>query len=342
MSEEKPIIYILRGDDREGVETRIKKFKASLGEKDMAEMNTTRLEGKSTRLNDLRTATLAIPFLTDRRMVILEDALQPFSGAAKKQERQDFLALLDSLPRTTALVLVVPDTQRYRNKEMRWDKLGGSHWLIQWAVGAGSKAIIVDCLLPSEKQMHGWIQKKVNEKNGRITSKGAEKLANFVGNNTQCAMLEIEKLLTYVNFERAIDEDDVEQLTTQNRQEGIFDLVDAIGSRNGKKALDLLQLLLEEMEFIRLFGMIVRQFRFLLQAREIMDEGGNEGDIAKLLHQKYFIAKKIRNQAALFNLPALEEIHQQLLEIDVNAKRGKMEGEVALDMLVARLATDLV
>jgi len=68
MSEEiKPIVYILRGDDREAIKSHIKSLYNKLGELDMAEMNTTRLEGKSADLNDLRSAALSLPFLAERR-----------------------------------------------------------------------------------------------------------------------------------------------------------------------------------------------------------------------------------------------------------------------------------
>ena len=106
MSEEKPIVYLLRGDDREEIETKLSDFFQRLGAPDMAEMNTTRLEGKSTSLNDLRGAALAMPFLTERRLVIVEDALAPYQGSGKQKTREGFLELLDSLPQTTALVLI--------------------------------------------------------------------------------------------------------------------------------------------------------------------------------------------------------------------------------------------
>jgi DNA polymerase-3 subunit delta len=338
MPEAKPIVYILRGDDQQAIEDHLKSLYAKIGESNVAEMNITRLVGKSTSLNDLRAAALAMPFLTERRLVVLEDALQSYSGREKQRERKEFLKLLDSLPQSTGLVLVVPDSKKYAHGAMRWEKLDENHWLMKWSREAGSCAYVIDCPLPAEREMQGWIQKKVNEMDGRITSQGAATLAEYVGNNTQRAVREINKLLTYVNFERPIEDDDVRKLTAQDRQADIFNLVDAIGSRDGGKALDLMHLLLEEMEFVQLFGMIVRQFRLLLEAREIMDDGGKTGDIAQILHQPNFVARKITGQAERFDLSTLEGIYHHLLQIDLNSKTGQMDGDVALDVLIARLA----
>ncbi len=44
---------------------------------------------------------------------------------------------------------------------------------------------------------------------------------------------------------------------------------------------------------MELTGMIHRQFRLLIQAREILDEGGNLKSIEKELDTKTFIAKKV-------------------------------------------------
>lgn len=342
MPEKKPVVYILRGDDRQAIEDHLDDLYQKTGDPEMAEMNTTRLEGRATSLNDLRAAALAMPFLADRRLVILEDALQSYAAKGSGHEREQFLRLLDSLPQTTGLVLVIPDSQRYTKGQRRWEVLDEDHWLMLWSRNAGSRAFVVDCLLPSERDMPGWIRKKVVEMSGSITPPGAATLADYVGTNTQRAVQEINKLLTYVNLERAITEIDVEKLTVQDRRADIFELVDAIGGRNGQKALDLLRLLTEEMDFGRLFGMIVRQFRLLLQAREIIDDGGSRRDVAKKLHQLNFVADKLVKQAASFDLRTLETIYHQLLEIDLNGKTGQMEADIALDVLVAQLAHQLV
>jgi DNA polymerase-3 subunit delta len=341
MPDEKPVVYILRGDDREAIEGHIQNLYGKMGQADMAEMNTTRLDGRGLTLNDLRSAALALPFLSERRLVVVEDALLPFSGGGKQKDRKAFLELMDSLPQSTALVLVAPDSQRYRDRQMVWESLNEKHWLIAWAKKAGERAFLVDCALPTERDMPGWIQRKVAENGGSIRPEAASILADSVGNNTQRAAQEIIKLLTYVNLERPVEAEDVEKLTAQERRGDIFELVDAIGLRNGKKALDLMTLLLEDMDFGQLFGMIVRQFRLLLQAREIIDDGGTETDIAGILQQHSYVAQKLNVQVRHFDRDGLEAIYQRLLEIDVNAKTGEMDGEVALDVLIARLAEDV-
>ncbi len=337
MNDSKPTVYILRGDDQQAIEEKLSGFSKMLGEPDMAEMNTTRLEGARMTLNDLREAAMALPFLTDRRLVIVEDALKPYKGRGKQKERENFLALLDELPQSTALALVIPDIQKYRSGKESWETLNKQHWLIKWASKARKKAYLIDCPLPDEREMDKWVQQKAIELGGKFSPQAAAVLAEYVGNNTQRAYQEIQKLLTYVNAERPVDDDDVHRLTAQDQQGDIFELVDAIGNRKGSKALEVLHILLEESDPLHLYGMIIRQFRLLLQTREILDAGGTPQDVTKILKQHPFVARKINQQAGHFKLPVLEAIHQRLLQIDLAMKTGQMPGDIALDILITEL-----
>jgi DNA polymerase III subunit delta len=360
MPEDKPIVYILRGDDREKIETVIRQFYEQLGDASMAEMNTNRLDGKSADLNDLRSAALALPFLAERRMVIVEDALHKYARVNSKKDDnftlgegkdtpgkiQLFLDFLAGLPPSTALVLVAPDQRKSRKRnevwETYWVSLNDKHWLIQWAKSEGTRAAIVDCALPTEREMAHWIGEKAQELGGNFSPQARQVLAQYVGNDTQRAAQEINKLLTYVNFNRQVTQDDVEILCMNEQQASIFDMVDAIGQRDGKTALRLFHQLLEDMDFTYdLFPLVIRQFRLLIQAREILDLGGTKRDLYSIPGLLPFLVPKIYDQAQKFNLPELEKIHHYLLQIDLGEKTGRMPGEIALDILITQLAIGL-
>jgi len=352
MPAEKPVVYILRGDDQEAIEAHIQKAFDSLGSPDMADLNTTHLDGKTTTLNDLRAAALAVPFLTERRLVVVEDALRVVSRSGSgnnqrgdKKTQSDFLELLVGLPGTTALVLVVPDTMKNRKRsgvwESYWQTLNSNHWLIKWCHSAGDRAFIQDCPLPTGGEMVKWIQEKAQDLGGNFNPRAAQTLMAYLGNDTQRAAQEIERLLTYVIFERPVDDADVQLLSIPENQSDIFDMVDALGSKDGVEAMRQMHLLLENNDFIPVFSMVVRQFRLILQAREILDEGGSEKDVEKLLHQRSFVARKVCAQAGRFPIQQLESIYQKLQKIDVDMKTGVMQGDVAMELFITRLTTPI-
>ncbi|HMN59815.1 MAG TPA: hypothetical protein PJ988_05595, partial [Anaerolinea sp.] len=166
----------------------------------------------------------------------------------------------------------------------------------------------------------------------------AATLVEYVGNDTRTAGLEIEKLLAYVDCKREVEAQDVAELTARGGLADVFQMVDAMSAGNGPLALNLLHRLLEEEDEFTLFGMVIRQFRLLLVAREMLNEGRGAGDFAKGLARNEFVARKTMEQARRFSLERLEEIYHRLLAIDEGVKTGQTGLPVALDTLVAELA----
>jgi len=119
----------------------------------------------------------------------------------------------------------------------------------------------------------------------------------------------------------------------------VFDMVDALGARNGREALRLLHRLLEQDEALRLFGMVVRQFRLLLLTRAMLDAGARDTEIASVLKTPPFVVRKLMGQVRNFSLPQLKELYHKLRDIDEAIKTGQTEGDVALDMLVTTLTS---
>jgi len=145
-------------------------------------------------------------------------------------------------------------------------------------------------------------------------------------------------LLAYVNWARPITSQDVEAVCIVTSQQSVFDFVDALSNGNGKSAQHLLHRLLESEDPFSLWGMVVRQFRLLIQAREILDGRGNKDDVARALGVHPFVAEKTTQQAAHFSIESLESIYRKLLRIDEGVKTSQITLDLALDTLVVELA----
>ena len=134
-----------------------------------------------------------------------------------------------------------------------------------------------------------------------------------------------------------MEEADVSLLTAQDQEGDIFALTDALGERNSKAAMRQFMLLMEDNDLLELTGMIHRQFRLLIQAREILDSGGKAQDIEQELGVLNFVARKLSDQARRFSLRQLLDIYDRLLKIDLDMKSGGTPGDVAYEILIAEL-----
>ena len=187
--------------------------------------------------------------------------------------------------------------------------------------------------------MTRWIEEKATEMGGVFDHQAAELLASYIDEDPRLANMEITKLLTYVDHARPVTTEDVTNLVSDVRQGDVFEMVDAVGYGDGKKAMFMLRRLLEDSDPLPLFGMIVRQFRLLIQVRELLDEnpGTDHFAIAKQIGSHPYPIQKLMPQVKLFSLEQLKLIFHQLSEVDQAIKTGKLESALALDLLVASL-----
>jgi len=110
-----------------------------------------------------------------------------------------------------------------------------------------------------------------------------------------------------------------------------------MGERRGRDAVRLLMRLLERpgQHPLPIFAMICRQFRLLLQTRELIDDGAVAASIAPLLGLRPFVAAKMLEQCRNFSMAELEDTYRRLLDIDVAIKSSQIDAELALVTFVA-------
>lgn len=314
----------------------------AMGDPSIAELNISRLNGRQATANEIFNHAAAAPFLTERRLVIVEHALESPGGNSAGEK---LISVLDKLPSTATVVLLVDDVRKNRQIKghwvKQWDKMNESHWLTRWLAQSGSRSEHREYLPMDPIQMRTWLQKQAENIGGKIADNAADALAVYVGGETRWAYQEIVKLLTYVNFSRPIDQKDVDLIVTPIRQADVFEMVDAMALGNTRRAADLLNTLLEEDEALSVFGMIIRQFRLLLQAREAMDDGIKMDEAEHVLGQQRFVVKKLWEQAPRFSLTRLKEIYHHLLQIDLDYKTGRIPFELAMDLFIADMGKKL-
>ncbi len=312
-------ILFLYGNDEFAIARRLAEIQAR---HDKGSMNTARLEARAASQDELNKAVNAMPFLSEKRLVFLANPSARTSAPAARQKFLDFL--LAASPSTLVVL-----------HELVEPREAVKHWLVKRAEKGEFKAEAL--MMPRLKDMPGWIVTETKRQQGQMEPAAASRLAEMVGEETRLAAQEITKLLTYVNFARPVGVADVEAVSVVSAQGDVFALVDALGSGDGKKAQKVLHRLLEDEDAMALWGMVIRQFRLLLQAREIIAGRGGSSQVQQALGLHEFVAGKISEQARRFSLPALESVYHKLLEMDEGAKTSQVPLDLALDMLIVEL-----
>jgi DNA polymerase III subunit delta len=321
--------YILHGDDDFGLEQELRTFRARMEDTPNGDLNTSEFEGDQTNAYEIINAVSSYPFLADKRLVIVKGFLswitRKGAGETGKKAVETLLNDLPNLPEYARLVFVERQKLSDSNKILK---------LARDSANSYEKSFTA----PSDST--GWIVRRVKEAyQAEIEPAAATALAEVTAHDLRRADNELVKLVSYVNGERAINESDVALLTPYVPDAEVFKMVDALAEGHAGAALTMLHNLLAQKDEdpFRTYGMIVRQFRLLLTAKEYLVSGGYPNQMAEALGMNGFVAKKIAQQSRGFSLAALERIYRALLDYDIKMKTGQIKPGLALDLLVSSL-----
>lgn len=325
MARKTPTFYVFHGEDEYSIKVQVDDMRQKMGD----DLNITEFDGTKATAAEVISAARALPFLSDRRLVLVYQMLSHLSkrGAsqAAKDDLKKLVAELPTLPNTSRLIFVESKTLSAKNAVIK---------LIHEDPSGFEKSF------NPPKNPLSWIQKQAQSYNVIIHPQAASALAAVIDNDLRKADNELVKLAAYVGDGGTITEKEVSLLTSYVAESSVWDMVDSLGKRDGKKAMEQLHRLLDidRQEPMQLFGMVIRQFRLLIQAREVLDEGGNASSIASELNIHPFVGKKLNEQARGFkSIDQLETIYHHLLDTDYKVKTGQVDILVALDLLVAGL-----
>jgi DNA polymerase-3 subunit delta len=319
---------------------------------DLADLNTTRLDGRQTTVPEIRNACDTVPFLAQHRLVVVEgflvrlaapprsrlpapDQVMPGEPAptetstpeASKDQNKALLAYLDRAPESSELVLVE-------------EQVVGSGPILRrlLELQRDGRARIIACEKPKKSDLPAWIRTRAKSHQVRLDVSAVIDLAEFVGDDLRQLDQELIKLADYAGG-KEINSAAVHRLVPVTRTASVFELVDALGSGNIPEAGKLMQHVLDvDGEHpLRLLTMIGRQYRLLIQAKALQAAGVKPPDIAKTLNVADWTAPKLLTQAARHSFARLQRAMERVLAADEAIKTGQMGDREAMDLLLAEL-----
>lgn len=333
------MLHILIGEDEFSIHQALEAIKKSAGDPAALMPNTTVFDGSKVTPEQLRAACATVPFLADKRLVIVEGLLARFEpkkknsrNGAKKSSRQSnptedcqpIAAVVKDLPPFTELVLIS-------------GKIGSANPLLH---EIGAKAKVSSFPLLKGAQLTQWIEKRVGlQSKSGISKKAADLMARLIGSDLWTMANEIDKLVLYTG-DRAIEEPDVKAVVSSVQEASIFDMVDAIIESRVAVAQQLLQRLFQQgMSPAQILVMLARQVRIIFQVKEMRSGGRSRADIkSRLGLTSDFVITKAWEQADKYSPSRLKEVYHKILDADIAVKTGKYDSpELALDVLLAEM-----
>ncbi|HKP00016.1 MAG TPA: DNA polymerase III subunit delta [Nitrospiraceae bacterium] len=267
---------------------------ALLGE-EQGDFNCDLFYGDSASGSEIVTCASEVAVFSARRVVVVR--------AADKLPARECEALLPYLKEpndTTAMIFAAP-------------KLDGR---LKFTQALTKGAVTVDCSPLREAQWLPWLKQEAERIGIRLHEDAIELLKEVSGGSLYSVRRELEKLAAYVSPGQTVTAVDVATLRGMEPGASVFDLTLAIGESNRGRVLAILARNLEAGEApLRVLGSLAWQYRRLWKAKEVLQQGGREGEVARTLRMD---PSKVR--AFLEQFPDLH-LHAALrLFLDADAK----------------------
>lgn len=336
------MLYLLGGREEFLRDEFLGQLKALMRRLPLGEHNIDELRTPSS-VRDVIAACAQTPFLCEKRMVIALSILaQSGRGAARRRgrgakadelpagEAAELADYVKNLPATTHLVLVEDNPA-----------------VLEPFAAADPRAVRRDFPPLRDNAVPGWIVQRARQKDAKISSEAARELAQLLtrppplmGADLRAIDTEIDKLATYVAEGESIEVADVRDLVVGNGA-GIFAFHDALAERRPAAALAMLRDQIERgsdpAEVV--YAQIVALVRRLLVVKELTAERKPLVQNAPGfgLSSSSYALEKLQRQAARIPISELERLYQLLRDTDVAVKTGRMDAELALDLVVAEI-----
>ena len=191
-------------------------------------------------------------------------------------------------------------------------------------------------------QIEGFITSEVENKKFSISNTAVRDLSMAIGSNLYLLENEIEKLILYAKSQKAnrIEENHVKEIIESIADPQIFPFIEAVASKNvGRSMVELQKFAGSNENEHYLLSMIIYQFRTLLIIKDLSDKGKRASEITKIAKLHPFVVQKSIQIVNKYSKIDLIRKYFLLHSTDVQLKTGDLDPKIAIDLLVAKIAS---
>lgn len=289
--------------------------------KELLLLNMVVLEGKQS-IDKIIDSCETMPALSERRIVVIKN-----SGLFKSQKKvkdDSIINYISNLPEHICLIFVENEVDRRLKLFTTIKKMG----------------LAVEFAHQKPNALIKWVIRVLKASGKEIDDQTASVLINGLEPGMTDILNEANKLTSYLGDRKKVTMQDVEAVCTKSVKARIFDITDAVAEKDSTKAMKLLNDLLMLKEPVqKIYFLITRQLRQVLQVKLLREEGYTPKEIASQLSLHPFVVSKLTKQASGFKKEKLLELMSTALEMDVAVKTGKLgDHRVATEILIIKMS----
>jgi len=287
---------------------------------DVDEFDFTMLYGDTdSAVNALEQLEMA-PFMSNSRLVVIR------SFDKMNASNKNLIAKYVAEPLDTSILVLTAESSDARASSTKIIDEHSTH---------------ISCRSPyNTEDLIRWLRAELRQKNISMNNDSITLFANSIENDYSLASNELEKLIIFTKNRGEIKLHDVEEVVGKSKTNKIFDLQNALGRRNLKKSIQILENMMSNEDankiIVFIITMLSRYFLVIWKVLALNSKSISNSEISsRHLNEVFF---KFRNDyisaAKNFTLPETKQILTTLLQADIDAKSLNIKQEIILQTLI--------
>ena len=282
-------------------------------------------------IDDFLISCETLPMLTDRKVIQL-DNFELIKKAVKKNDSSSASRLFEVVEN---IINNPPDSLWFIFTSPAMREQDFSKPLFRGIKQSGriQKFVAYDNSSPIN-----WVIQRAEKKGLPLSADVARLMINIVGNDLTDLDHELEKLSLYLSG-APITEDLIKEHIRGHKHFSVFRMTEALSRKELLPALEILdqQLQTSPREHVRLFALIIMQFRRLLIIHSMLSQFKKESEILAKISLPPFLGKQILAQARNFSNLEMQNIYAELAHLDLRVKFKSSLAPLLLQDLFQRI-----
>lgn len=337
-------VYLFHGEEYYLIDDLIKRVKKAYIDDRFETLNYTVLEGKDTSFDKLINACETLPFMSEKKIVIIKDfplfknkneigeELDGFTGT---QDKKRLTKYIEDLGNYICLIFVE-----------KVDSIRKNNFLYKAIKKAGD---VVELKKLRGMDLDNWVQDRFKEHNRKISKSNLNYFiehTSYLNSKQEKNLYDLEneilKIANYISDGEEITKEKMDFLMIKPLEMNVFNLLNSISQKDGEKAIRLFnEMYISNEPVLFILHMIVRQLRNMLHIKALKMKGYMEGEINSKVGLSPYEYRKVLNQSNNFSIPQLERALFHCLEADKSIKTSSVDGRLALEILITNLCFNI-
>ncbi len=276
-------------------------------------MNVHRFQEKNPDILEIISLAETMPFFAESRLIIIEN-----SGFFKRDSSK-LADYLSEMPETTHIIFREDEIDKRNRLFKKVKELG----------------YFAEMKRQTDAELERWIFTILQKEQINLTRSTMSYLLETIGTDMNIIRNELDKLIAYLGEKKVLEPADIDKICSRQISGQIFEMIDAMSSKNRKKAFQLYYDLIALKEPpMRILFLITRQYLQLYQIKEMQKQGLSGQALAAASGLSTYALRKVSQRASRFSSSELKHCIEECAAMDEQIKTGFIRDSIAVELLI--------